>query len=430
MRIVVASVVLLGLGGSGLVCQRVFARGRYAVPYSTYGAGPEGAKALYLYSEEAGLMSRRWVQDLEGLPPHAMVVAIGGCDQAPNRRLSRYEIAELDRFVDAGGVLLVAGAYDYLWADAGVTLKPPPGCSVTASLAAQLARAERGDDAGDESDEDGAASHEPTPAEMVSAILDEPPEEPPVMVQGEGLLSGLGPLPLERPGTIAVTDAEGGGVDPILVSEKDAEPAAVLVHRGEGAIVVLASASLFQNRALSAADGGVVFARLARALAPQGPLLFDEYHLGVGERRSLGRYVRDIGGGPFVLQLLIVVALALLALGVRFGRPIEKRAPVPGGTASYVEGVGDLYARTDDARAALSLVAVQGISEIAAHHHLTQLSPERLVATLAERGDDEAAGAVSRLLELTALSELKGRKLVEGIGEVDDLVTLAKGNRG
>jgi hypothetical protein len=424
---VVAAVVLLGLGGSGIVCQRVAARGRYAFPYSTYGAGPDGTKALFVYAQEAGLAPRRWVQDLEGLPRRALLVAIGGCDQASNRKLSRYEISELSGWIDGGGVLLVAGAHDYLWDEAGVALDPPPGCVVDEMLAAELARAERGEEDGPAGEEGDGAGAEPDAAEIVSALLDEPEDTPPVWVNGAGVLSGLGPIPISKPGSIRTTLPDP---EPLFTAGKHSEPYGMLLRRGDGAIVVLSSASLFQNSDLLKADGGVVFARLARALVPEGPILFDEYHLGVGERRSLGRYVRDVSGAPFVLQILIVIGFALLALGVRFGRPIRKLAPVPGGTASYVEGVGDLYARTSDAPAALALVAAHGLDEVAEHHHLTRVSPARMEEILLERGRKEAAGAVRRLAALADRAPIKGRQLVESVNEVDALVALAKGNEG
>ncbi len=422
LRVVAVAVVLLGLGGSGLVCQRVAARGRYAVPYSTHGAGPDGTKAVYVYAEEAGLAPIRWTRDLEGLPTDGLLVAIGGCAQAPNRDLSRYEISALSDWIEGGGVLLVAGAHDYLWEDAEVALDPPPGCTMEQALATELARAERGEEAGEEDEE-----AEPDAEAIVNALFDEQEESPPEWVTGTGLLAGVGPLPLERPGAIRTTSQDA---QTLFETGKLGTPHGVLVPRGAGAIVVLSSASPLQNRNLSAADGGVVFARLARALAPEGPVIFDEYHLGVGARRSLGRYVRDVGGAAVALQLLVVVLFLLLARGVRFGRPEVVVPPVPGGTASYVEGVGDLYARTGDASAALGLVAAHGLDEVAAHHHLHDASAARLEKILGERGKKEAASAVRRLAELSKLSEVEGRALVDHVSEVDSLVALAKGQRG
>jgi len=425
-RVSVVALVLVGLGTSGIVCQRIAARGRYAVPYSTYGAGPEGTKALYVYAEQAGLSPRRWSQDLVGLPEGALLVAIGGCDQAPNRELSRYEVSALSEWIEAGGVLMVAGAHDYLWDEAGIAIAAPEGCIPEGSLAAELARAERGEEPEEGREEELAERLAADPEEVVDQLLGVREEVVPELAETSGVLEGLGMIPLSLPGKIWSDE----DVEVFLGIGKPAEPHGVILRRGEGAIVIVSSASLLQNRDLEGASGGVVFARLVEALAPAGPVIFDEYHLGVGERRSLGRYVRDVGGGALVLQLLAVVGFALLAFGVRFGRPIKAVPPVPGGTASFVEGIGALYARTSDAAAALSLVAKQALAEVAAHHHVGSIDPARLATLLGERGRRDAAEAVRRLGVLSASGDVNARGLVDGVQEIDGLVARAKGNEG
>jgi hypothetical protein len=350
------------------------------------------------------------------------LLAIGGCEQAPNRRLSRYETAELTRWIESGGVLLVAGAHDYLWDEAGIALEAPAGCFAEGSLAAELARAERGE-APDQVLGEGFLED---PDAVVARLLGSDEEEVPTFSDPTGILAGLPVVPLASPGSIRVP--EGSAAEAFLTIGKPPVPYGVIVERGEGAIVVVASGSPFQNESLAAADGGVVFARLVSALEIDGPILFDEYHLGVGERRSLGRYVRDIGGGPMILQLLFIVGVAILAFGVRFGRPVQLSAPVPGGTASFVEGIGELYARTGDTGAALALVVREALDEIAAHHHVASGDASRLAALLGERGHREAATAVARLGELAASGKIRGRQLVDHIGEIDGLVARAKGN--
>ena len=59
-----------------------------------------------------------------------------------------------------------------------------------------------------------------------------------------------------------------------------------------------------------------------RAMRRAGPVLFDEYHLGVGERRSMMRYLRQAGAMPLVLQLLLVALLLLW----RARRALRRRA--------------------------------------------------------------------------------------------------------
>src|SRR6185369_1339779 len=94
----------------------------------------------------------------------------------------------------------------------------------------------------------------------------------------------------------------------------------VALRRDRGWVIALASGSPFQNRDLRTSDGGPLLARLLDAYAARGaPVLFDEYHLGVGDSRSTMRYLADAGYGPLALQAVLLVALVLWRAGARFG---------------------------------------------------------------------------------------------------------------
>ena len=93
--------------------------------------------------------------------------------------------------------------------------------------------------------------------------------------------------------------------------------APVRIEIGRGSLIVLASASMFVNADLQSQGGGVLFARIVHDVAPRGPILFDEYHLGVGQRRSMMRYLRQIGGTAIVVQLLLLVAIFIWRSGAR-----------------------------------------------------------------------------------------------------------------
>jgi hypothetical protein len=111
------------LASTALVCVtllRVAERGRFARAYSTYGSGAQGTRALFLLLSELGHPLLRWSQDLARLPAHATLIALGSCESPAARPLSRYERTELLRFVERGGVLLVAGARNYLPPELGV----------------------------------------------------------------------------------------------------------------------------------------------------------------------------------------------------------------------------------------------------------------------------------------------------------------------
>lgn len=433
-RIGVAAGVILALGVLGLMCRRVGERGRYAVAYSTYGAGPQGTRALYLLAAESGLEPVRWSRDLAGLPERGLLVALGGCENPMARPVSRYERETLERWVEGGGVLLVAGAHEYLWPELGVHLWRPAGeCLPELGIVGTLVQAEqRG------LERDGSLPPPPdagvAPAPL-AGFAEDPIGTVEQLGEGEDLppprwalpagppLGGLGSVPLRRPASIVVGDEARS----TTILRLPSGPAGVIVRRGEGAVVALASASPFQNRELANADGGVLFARLVAELAPEGPVMFDEYHLGVGERRSLTQYLRDVGAGGVALQVLVVIAFLLWRSGTRFGGTKTAAPPVPAGTASYVSAIGTLYTKSGDTAGAVGLLARYALQRVADHHHLPFADATALARRLEEWGRTDEAEAVRRLGAIAASPGTERRHLVARAREIDDLVALATG---
>jgi len=426
-RILAAVAILLGLGASGLMCQRVGERGRFAVPYSSYGAGPEGARALYLLASEIGARPTPWARDLSGLPERGMLVALGGCDNLMARRVTRYEREALEAWVSEGGVLLVAGADDYLWPELGVEMSRGSGeCDPDVGLAGIIARAERGDlpeeeDEPEEGEDPVEPPIPPTFEDDPMAAFDELTEEeglPPPMwaTSGGGALSGMGSVPMRRPAVIHVVDDAAA----TTLLRLPRGPAAVAVRHGEGTVIAVASANPFQNREIESADGGVLFARLRSAYAPEGPVVFDEFHLGVGERRSLTHYVRDIDGAPVALQGLIVIAFLLWRFGTRFGDTRTEPAPPPAGTASYVTAIGTLFRKSRDPGGAIGLLARHGLSRVADHYHQPSTDSEALATRLEERGRVTQAAAVRELGAIARNTATGPRELVARARRIDD----------
>ncbi len=388
--------VITGVGLTAVMCQRVSERGRYASAFSTYGAGPEGTRGLYLLASREGAAPRRWAEELGRLPEGGMLVALGDCDQWMRRPLGRVERETLTRWVEAGGVLLVAGAPGYL-DDAGLGVRLSGRCGSEGGLIGMLARAEdrrqqrkrTGDDA--ELAELGDAFTEEPGAAFEDLTEDELP--PPRFVYPLDEAERLPSVAMRSPLTVEV-DEDRPRQTLLRIDGPDGPVAGVRVDVGEGAVVVLASASLFQNRDLAEHRGGVLFARLLQELAPGGPVLFDEYHLGVGERRSMMRYLRQAGLAPLGLQLLLLIALLIWRFGARFGSPQQAPPPEPAGTASYVEGVGTLYAKAADPQGTLAIVARRALERVAEHHRLAERAAEAIAERLEERGRAEEAEAV------------------------------------
>ncbi|MFI5309330.1 MAG: DUF4350 domain-containing protein, partial [Polyangiales bacterium] len=419
--------------GFRFACGRVADRGRFASAYSSYGSGPKGARALFLLAQQLGARPRRWAEDLAALPSGSgMLVALGGCDSDMARPLSRYEKHELEHWVEQGGVLLVAGERHYIPKGFGIGFASEPGCAADV----RFARHEREDseippealgppdksadggvdagaDAGQEASPDaGGTTRGDVP--VVAAPLrkrtlrsmlsgDEEPEEPTTWASAlDDPLRGLEPLPLRRPGKLELEpdtphSAVLGVPDESGESSSSLRELGVVVPRGRGRVIALASASMLQNRALGLSDGGLMFARLLRAYAPAGPVMFDEYHLGVGERRSLVRYLREAGATPFALQLLCAALLFLWRGGARFGGLRVDQAPVPPGSVSLVAAMGNLFARTKDTAGASQILIKQALSRVAAYHRVPPAPAQTLAKSLEDKGLHDAASAVAKI---------------------------------
>ena len=420
-RVALALLCGLLLFGGGFVCRRVAERGRFTSAFSSYGAGPDGTRGLFLLAEAQNARPMRWVEDLAALPSEGgMLVALGDCESGMARTLSRFEQHELEQWIASGGVLLVAGARHYLPKDLGVAFEPSLECAeLTPLLGAGESKHAR--DPEPERDESPAAE----PNTAAPALPDSGSGEVTLELEDPELvwttpvgdpLRGLPPIAMHKPGRLVVDEQrdedderdEHGDGTRVLLTMPDAptmsdsevqREAAVVVDHGRGHVIVLASASMLRNRELAFGDGGVIFARLLAAYAPAGPVLFDEYHLGVGERRSMMRYLRQVGATPFALQLLLAALIALWRSGARFGAIRRKLAPAPAGTASFVSALGGLFARSRDPLGVLRILEHQALAHVAARHHLPASSADRLARALEARGLPQAANAVRRVSE-------------------------------
>lgn len=426
-RVALSLLVLVALGASGLVCQRVAARGRFAVAYSSYGAGPGGARALFLLSESLGRRPIRWAEDFGRLPEQSVLVALGGCDLLSAREVSREEKKRLLGWVERGGVLFVAGAHGYLSPELGATLDRPAGaCLPRAGLLGAIVRASQDGGAGAEPVDAGVPTAEQIAMDPAAAVASATEMDPLPPVQWAGSvgapLEGLGAVPVRDPARIEVHDLPHSVVVLRLADER---VAGVIIRKGRGAVIALASASPLQNRELRLADGGALFARVLRAFPRPGPVIFDEYHLGVGERRSVVRYLGDLGGGPFLLQILVIVLFALWRLGARFGGTRHPVQPPPAGTASYVAGIASLYAKAGDPVATATILVKRALVRIAAHHHLPHSDPELLAKALEERGRKPEALLVRQLAALATAPLKTGAELVVRARQIDAALAAA-----
>jgi hypothetical protein len=212
-------------------------------------------------------------------------------------------------------------------------------------------------------------------------------------------LQGLPLVPFRRPGRLVV-EAKREFVTLMAAASLGPEqgtalvPLALTFTRGQGRVVVLSSANMLQNSELVDSEGAALFARLVRAFSPSDLVLFDEYHLGLGERRTLMQYLRQMGMLPMFAQLLLAVTLALFRAGARLGRVSAGASAQPApGQGDFVVTLGRLYARVGDGRAAVRAIARGALVYIAQRHGLSNMPASALAQELQRRGAGRAAAA-------------------------------------
>lgn len=431
--------VLVGTGLFFAMCARVSDRGRFALAYSTYGAGPDGARAVFELAKEAGYDARRWNEDVASLPRPATLVALGGCDHLPSRPLARPEREALARWIEDGGTYIVAGAAGMLdGATFGVRLVEPDeercvaddgllGLVLRAEQRARRAREARAerpqaeaspshalvpsDEPADSTDPQTSSSDAPAqastsesgPFTLLKRAPSEDDAEPTDWASAwAGPLSGMPFVRLRRAATIEIED----GVPHAVLASSSGRSAIVVVPRGRGRVVVLASASALQNRDLVEAEGAALFLRILRLYAGEGPVLFDEYHLGAGQTRSTVRYLLQVGAGPLLAHAAVILVFVLLRWGRRFGAPRRDPDAPTIATTSFVGAVGALFSRVGDARGTLAILARHALTEIAARHHLDDVEPTRLERSLRQRHRLVAADAVREIAATAAREPL------------------------
>jgi hypothetical protein len=375
---------------------RVAERGRFATPYSTYGAGPEGARALLLLAERLGYSAKPYTRELSHLP-RGTLVAFGGCKQATARKVSRPEREALARWVEAGGLLISIGAADVLPQGAGLFFAHEAECGdeVPASALEGFLREHN----------QGPALR--TPRELVAEAAGAP-------------LSHLLPFNVKKARPLRIGhDTEA---TEILTSQDGT--LGLTTPYGRGRVVLLGISEALTNEALSD-GGGLVFARLLRAFAPEGPVLFDEYHLGMGERRSLIGYARDLGYAPLLGQLLCGVLLVLLASSARVAPPRFAAERALRVQQSFLDTLSALFHESQDARAALKLLAGAALASIARSYHAHDVPAHKLTRWLKTRGLF-AVAHYAESIERHAVSPLaEGETLTTRAQSIDQDATLA-----
>ena len=262
---------------------------------TSYSARPGGTKAAYLLLNRLGFRADRCRTRLDKPPANAKVIFV--IDILLNRMLSNSENLALENWTRAGGTLI---SYNGL-------PRPMPGQD---DLSTQFVG-------------------------MTSARI-----KPRFST---GYFKGVKSLQVGSNVRILAKELDAAGYTAALEDEQGVIVA--MRKKGKGMAIAISDPSLVSNSGIGKADNAVFFANMVAAHARKGELvLFDEYHQGYGDDRTLAQIVGKYGRASF-LQLLVVLVIGLYSYGRRFGevRPAERPTGRVG--FEFVDAMARLYRR-------------------------------------------------------------------------------------
>lgn len=119
------------------------------------------------------------------------------------------------------------------------------------------------------------------------------------------------------------------------------------LEMGEGGVLIVADAAELANGLLAESPIAVTVTRAVVDLMDGEPLVFSEYHQGMGDSRGLVRESIALAAGlPFgriLLHLGVTSALLLLLAGRRFGSPLPEPPGPRRSTVEHVDAVANIY---------------------------------------------------------------------------------------
>ncbi len=329
---------------------------------STFFTDPSGTRALFLVVKQFLPAAEQWRRPINFLPlPGAPYAASTIIAAEPARPMSPAETKHLERWLDAGGQLI-------LFTSNGWLLRQRPASNEQ------------------DSDEDTASANTETRETLLSRYATSLRwTKADKFNTGRAAGSSIpeGEIVLRWRRSFANTDGAK-----VIASVNNA-PVAVEVAVGQGRIVAIADPTMASNSALRRSDNAVWLVSLAAGWGA-GKILFDEYHHGFGQKRGAVELTAAFLMTPWGWCFLQLAAAGLLYVFVyrrRFGRIKEPLTP---NRASPLELV--------EARAGVLRVAgAQGLA--------TDLIVQHLCANLSKaHGKSADVANLSRELEHLAKS--------------------------
>ena len=347
-------------------------------PLASFSNAPDGTRALKLWLQALGSTVRDDSPDPFAVPGSAKLAFL----LEPSTEVSAGEWQTLDKWVEAGGMLVLAG-------DGLGTALATEHYSIT-------------------------VDYLPATAPSVTAQLP---------LFASPTLTGSPPAQPQAYLTAGRPDAA-----PLLAAGTDL--VALSFTLGQGRVIISAAPYAFTNAGLKESGNPELVLNLVSAAAP-GTVWFDEWHHGVrpGAADAAGivgpeEWLRATPAGHALLFVAAMIFLALLLRGLPFGRPV----PLPKDTArraplEYITAMANLHRRAGQRRAALRHYHDQLKRRLGRRYRLDPaLHDAEYVSRLAGLRPSLDAEALRTLLKDLSQPAVSEETLVRLAGQAADLM--------
>lgn len=147
---------------------------------------------------------------------------------------------------------------------------------------------------------------------------------------------------------------------------------------GKGYIIVDSNPYALSNEGISKGDHFRLVLNVVSSIAGQnGMVLFDEWSRGLGEGEHWWWAVTPATRGA-VLQLFVAGCLFLIAISIRFGKPVV-RQPQPFGRTAFVQGLATLLQRGNTLQDVVKMLELQFLRQVFGDPYLWQLPEDEQV---------------------------------------------------
>lgn len=302
---------------------------------STFFTDDTGARALYLVTKKLLPSAEQWRRPLNFLPisqepSSATTVIVAG----PSKAISKTEAEHLDRWLANGGQLVLATTNGWPLSRAISEAKTEPRKSPL--------------DVPEEQTAEKITYLSTHTANLEWSGLGEAQT---VTVTGASVPGGELNLLLNR----SFSSVKGTQI----IAAAGEKALAVAIPVGEGRIVAVPDPSIVSNRALREADNAIWLVTLAAAWG-SGGVLFDEYHHGFGEKRSIGDLMWAFLKTPWgwcVSQMAAAGLFYVFGYRRRFGHLSEPPLPPRTSPLELVEARAGIFQAATAQPLAVQLIA-------------------------------------------------------------------------